>query len=340
MKKYFVLFSFALSVLWLVTRSYKNEEESAVVQRFDKGLIKEFCENPYWGMKLIPAKDCVFRMGTLAMSPFNTVPSQNVKLTYDFYMDSTEVTQKVYENIMRYTYPKYSHPIWDSTIRTIKGDQYPANYISWYDAVLFCNARSKLVGLDTVYDYDSIKWHLQEEVTLYNVKININVNGYRLPSEAEWEYAARAGTKTDFYWGKNFYCNLKNGNNFNECMKNYPCTKEDTIELEKYVVWRSLNTEYVLGDGLQEIASKLPNSFGLYDMSGSLEEWCNDWENDYYWRIDTVIDPVNLTESTGRIQRGGSWFCNYSKILSSGFRTASHPQHKSSRTGFRTVKKK
>ena len=95
-------------------------------------------------MKFIPAKDSTFSMSDVGM----------VKFTYNFYIDSTEITQEEYSNIMEVSYPNYTKPNWDISIG--KGNNYPAYRVNWFDAILYCNARSKAAKKDTVYQYDSI----------------------------------------------------------------------------------------------------------------------------------------------------------------------------------------
>lgn len=221
------------------------------------------------GMKLIPAKDSSFQMGCNT-GTWDEAPVHTVRFTYDFWMDSTEVTQGKYDSVMTEVYQNYSRPSWDAALRI--GENNSAYYVSWFDAVLFCNARSKLMGIDTVYTYSSITGALGNGCELNGVEIHYGRNGYRLPTEAEWEYACRAGTTTDYYW-------------------------EDGI-IDEFA-WYEANNE----SKVQTVAMKKPNRFGLYDMSGSLWEWCND----RYYEYDSTdqTDPIGAVIGSIHVLRGG-----------------------------------
>lgn len=272
------------------------------------------------GMKLISAKNSSFTMGTSD----GTYGPQEVSFTKDFYMDSTEVTQAQYNAVMSdatYGYAGYTAPSW--TITEGVGDNYPVYFVNWYDAVLYCNARSKAAGKDTVYTFDAITGTPGNNCELSNVTINYSKNGFRLPTEAEWEYAARAGTTTDFYWGKDY--------------NPYPETVADTNEVNSYSVNRYNSYSKGIGSpeyGTQVVESKLPNSFGLYDMSGNISEWCCDWFGDY--SSSSVVDPTGVTTGTYRVRRGGSW-AFMSSFLRSGDRFGTKPNLESNEIGFRVV---
>ena len=246
------------------------------------------------GMKLIPSAGQSFTMDDGS----NT---QEVSFTRNFFMDSTEVTQKSYNDLMTATYTGYSAPSWSSTYGV--GDNNPAYYVNWYDAVLYCNARSKDMGKDTVYTYDAITGTPGNDCELSNVAIDYTKSGFRLPTEAEWEYAARAGTTTDYYWGS-------------ETIDDY--------------AWYSDNSSSTT----HEVATKLPNAFGLYDMSGNVWEWCGDWHGTY--SSSAVVDPTGATTGTYRVIRGGSWSIN-ANFLRSGGRYHDDPGFEGSGIGFRVV---
>jgi formylglycine-generating enzyme required for sulfatase activity len=163
-----------------------------------------------------------------------------------FYIDTTEVTQNEYLLLMK-TNPS----------RFVQGT-HPVENVTWYDAVLFCNARSIRDHKDTVYKYNSILGRNPNGgVTgLEDLSIDMKKNGYRLPTEAEYEYACRAGSTADYYWGMNFP----------------PTTHADTLEIDNNAVWYFNSPNCT-----QPVASKKPNIWGLYDMNGNVWEWCNDW---------------------------------------------------------------
>ena len=109
-----------------------------------------------------------------------------------------------------------------------------------------------------------------------------------LPTEAEYEYANRAGTTTDYYWGRNYP----------------PTTTADTLAIDSNAVWY-----YNSPNSTQPVASKKPNAWGLYDMSGNLWEWCNDWYGSYSATSQT--NPTGATSGSYRVLRGGSWGNDY-----------------------------
>jgi len=168
--------------------------------------------------------------------------------------------------------------------------------ITWFQAVSYCNARSLKEKLTPVY-------------TIYgeNVIWNRDAIGYRLPTEAEWEYACRAGTVTSF----------NTGNFLNEDSANYKC---DSL----YLYRRKTTPRNTFP----------PNSWGLYDMHGNVWEWCWDWYGDY--SISIQRDPIGPLKGTERVIRGGSW--NYSlKKLRSACRNSDFPEYCGCDVGFRVA---
>ncbi len=226
------------------------------------------------GMKPIPGGS--FRMGRAPV----VEPVHRVTLS-PFHMDSTEVTQREYQALM---HANPSH---------FTGDpDRPVETVSWFDAILFCNARSKARGLDTVYAYSSL--HRDKGGgcdSLSRLSIHYDRKGFRLPTEAEYEYAERAGSTSRYYWGDSIdgaYC------------------------------WYFANSDHKT----HPVARKRPNAFGLYDMSGNIWEWCNDWFSAYAAipRIDPQTNPVGPPTGAYRVLRGGSWYIYYLLTLESAYR--------------------
>ena len=251
------------------------------------------------GMKLIPAKDSSFLMGTVGGWQ-DEVPAHKVSFSRNYYMDSTEVTQGDFSAIMQNSYASFTVPPWGYYG---KSDKEAAYFIDWYDAILYCNAKSKRDGLDTIYSYIEIEGNPGHFSVLQAATIDYQKNGYRLPTEAEWEYACRAGTKTDWYFDT-----AKAGDN----------------------AWYDANSQ----EQIYPVAMKLPNNFGLYDMSGNVWEWVNDWHGNY--SDVPQIDPSGPDVGTEKIWRGGSWGSNLI-ILRSAFRGYNDPSLALSDNGFRCV---
>jgi sulfatase modifying factor 1 len=257
-------------------------------------------------MVLVKAKDSSFEMGSDLVE--NAQPVHTVRFTYDFWMDTTEVTQRRFDSVMNAAYPGYVSDAWDATYG--KGDRHPVYYRTWYDAALYCNALSIAEQLACVYAYDSIAGTPGNRCILISTAITLNANGYRLPTEAEWEYACRGGDTTDYYWGSG--------------------------SAGEYA-WYSFNS----GDTAHPVAQKKPNAFGLYDLCGNVMEWCIDWYDNY---SDTsVIDPVTLSlTSQKRVVRGGGWNSDIA-VIKSSYRYLQYPSLSESTIvsfGFRTVRKK
>ena len=216
-----------------------------------------------------------------------------------FWIDTTEVTQKDYSDLMTNNYG-YLPPKWEGYG---VGDRYPAYFVNWYSAILYCNARSKRDGRDTVYSYSArraVKQSYDITDVLYEldeVGINYNVKGYRLPDEDEWEYACRAGSTTEYYWGD-----------------------DTTPTVVKQYAWYERNAEldywtvpHAVSQGTQVVAQLKPNDFGLYDMSGNVWEWVNDI--DFHNDLPTLCDGEPLAYMRGGCW-GGAWGRNASLLRS------------------------
>ena len=225
--------------------------------------------------KLIPAG--TFTMGDA--SGWDNETPHEVTLTKPFKMGVHEVTQAQYEQVMGVNPSKF------------KGADNPVETVSWYDAIAFCR---RLSALPT-------------EKAAGNV--------YRLPTEAEWEYACRAGTNTKYSFG------------------------DDASDLEQYA-WYDENS----GKETHAVGGKLPNAWGLYGMHGNVHEWCQDWYGDY--PSGSLTNPTGATSGSGvaqavgkavdssRVVRGGSW--DYAAVLCrSAYRFRLYPSYRNYRIGFR-----
>ena len=182
-----------------------------------------------------------------------------------YYIATTEVTQELYKEVVG-SLPKQDK---------VK-DSLPVVNVSWYDAVLFCNELSKLVGLDTVYSYKSVG----DENFLEDLKIDYSVKGIRLPTEIEWEVAAHGGVyESAYYWG--------------------------TEPASDYAYYGQTK-------GPTEVAQFIPNAYGLYDMAGNVAEWVNDWYDSYSTKDEE--NPVGPSTGTSKCVRGGGWTDKVAKI--------------------------
>jgi len=195
-----------------------------------------------------------------------------------FYIGKYEVTQEEYQEVIG-TNPS-----------GFKGDNLPVERVSWFDAIEYCNKRSQKEGLTPAYTINGNK-----------VTWNRGANGYRLPTEAEWEYACRAGTTTPF----------NTGNDITTGQANYN------------------------GKETMAVGSFLPNAWGLYDMHGNVWEWCWDWYGNY--KSGSQTDPMGASSGSYRVGRGGGWG-NSAEDLRSAYRLSLSPNYRNSSVGFRLVR--
>lgn len=265
------------------------------------------------GMKLIPAKDSSFQMGS-SDGPSDEKPVHSVRFSHDYWMDSVEVTQGVYEGVMRDVYNAYDTPLWTNKLGL--GEFYPVYNINWYDAVLYCNALSKQKGFDTVYSYSGLTGIPGNGCVLNDVVIQYEKKGFRLPTEAEWEYACRAGSRTDYFWGSDASFSI----------------------VDLYAVYS--NNSEIKGEhspeyGTHIVATKKANTFGLYDMSGNVWEWCGDWHSAHYYGESSEVSPIGPVKGVKRVVRGGNWISG-SSYLRSSQRLSDSPEYQYI-GGFRVV---
>ncbi len=220
-----------------------------------------------------------FSMGSSnSIDDYGAQPPHHVTVSA-FYMGLTDVTQADYQALMGV------NPSYFDTGVSAPGR--PVEQVTWFDAALYCNARSRRDGYDTVYSYTGRTMDSIWCTNLSNISYDLTKNGYRLPTEAEWEYACRAGTNTEFYWGSD--------------------TGGDTAG-----AWFNGNCRSTMA-----VAMKPPNDFYLYDMAGNVWQWCNDWYGSYSATAQT--NPTGPTAGSYRVLRGGSW--NYGpNYLRSAFR--------------------
>jgi formylglycine-generating enzyme required for sulfatase activity len=224
------------------------------------------------GMKLKRIPSGEFFMGAADGEPEarpDEKPQHKVRITRPFYLGVYEVTQAEYQAVMGVN-PSYFSASGGGKARVLgmDTDRFPVEMVSWLDAIAFCNKLSESEGLKPCYTANG------EPIA--------SGTGYRLPTEAEWEYACRAGTTTPFSIGSTL---SPTDANFN-------------------------GNGSVKGQSLQRTAfvgSYAPNAFGLHDMHGNVWEWCQDFYDEGYYARSPDADPENLTQAEDRVSRGGSW---------------------------------
>jgi sulfatase modifying factor 1 len=225
-----------------------------------------------------------------------------------FYIGKYEVTQKEWNEIM------------GSNPSQFKGDNLPVDSVNWYDCVEYCNKRSIKEGLqpfynidkdkkdpDNVNPFDDFKW---------TVTVNPHADGYRLPSVAEWEYAAGGGQASKSY-------TYSGSDNLDEVAWYWKNSGDKP--LGGFWAWPNLEANH---NRTQPVGGKTPNELGLYDMSGNVREWCWDWNG-----------KTSPPENQGRIWKGGGWIgIDYPCAIS--FQGSHTPSARVSDQGFRVCRSK
>jgi formylglycine-generating enzyme required for sulfatase activity len=222
-----------------------------------------------------------FQMGTPSGWSSNERPVHTVSVD-SFYIGTYEITQNIYEDVM------------ETNPSNWKGGQLPVEKVSWYDAVAFANALSRRDGLQEVYTIDGT-----------DVSVDWSKVGYRLPTEAEWEYAARGGNQS----------------------QGYTYAGSDTAE---NVAWYDGNSI----DRTHEVGGKAVNELGLYDMSGNVWEWIWDWFGSYSDTEQT--NPTGSPSGSERVLRGGCWDNDVSSVRTA-HRDPNLPSFQDNNIGVRLV---
>lgn len=246
----------------------------------DDGVVP--AANP--DMAFIPAG--TFQMGdNLDSSPGAPVVTVDVS---GFYMGKYEVTKALWDEVSNWGRNTYNGA-YELRVGEGKGTDHPVYRISWYDIVKWCNARSEKEGLTPCY---SVNGSTYRRGNSDDVQCDWSANGYRLPTEAEWEKAARGGlTGKRFPWG----------DTINHTNANYRQTYRQSYDVEPYTD-NTFHPDY--NDGqypyTSPVGSFAPNGYGLYDMAGNNEEWCWDWYNANTYK-NGAADPRGPATGTLRV---------------------------------------
>jgi len=272
---------------------------------------------------MVYVKGGTFTMGAIDDTDENNdnIPAHEVEVS-DFYISCFEITHAQYIKFLNSNNVSRNGFYQGNELIDIDGDfcaigfaqsgfyftgspyvdnvQTPVVEVTWYGALEYCNWKSEQEGLNPCYFINN-----------KNAECNWNANGYRLPTEAEWEYAARSRGKDDQKWS---------GTNDKEDLANF--------------CWYNAEVEKV-----SIVGSKRPNQIGLYDMSGNAYEWCWDKYSSKYYSRSNQTNPKGPLSGQSRIRRGGSWAC-YARGCRTTTRHRNEPWNSDFLTGFRIVKTK
>ena len=264
-----------------------------------------------------------FQMGRNGDGSSNNVDPVHEVTLAGFSIGKFEVTQAQYEAVMTGNdngiNATPSNNLYPGSYRN---DEYPVEKVSWYDALVFCNRLSILEGYNPAYsiedstdpsvwgdvpiDYDSSNYDPWNKVVMLP-----DSNGYRLPTEAQWEYAAKGGQLANDPY------KIYSGSN----------TVGD-------VAWYPGNAE----GGTHEVGKKDANELGIHDMSGNVWEWCWDWYNEDYYNESPPNNPIGPSSGNDRVIRGGGWLDNTGAGLDSVGRGKIPPNYSTNAdVGFRVV---
>lgn len=260
--------------VWVVVNGLESNRKYLRIDAIE--TVLEFVE--------IPAGS--FIMGKDVDDPWDVAPAHQITIDFNFYMSTTEITQEQWKTVMAGSNPSKKEYI---------GDNKPVQQVTWHRAVEFCNRLSEMENLEKCYTINGTE-----------VTCDFSKNGWRLPTEAEWEYCCRAGNTGDF----------GGSGNIDE------------------MGWSNENS----GNDIHDVAQKKANDFGLYDMHGNVYEWCWDWyETDYYSKSPEV-NPKGSDEEIEKVLRGGS-FINNPELCTSWIRKSASPTLFNYNWGFRVVKR-
>lgn len=278
-------------------KNHENRIDFGAVPKQVETFSPQVTPGPFNCREMVLVDGGRFMMGSYDGEP-DEKPVHEVTVT-SFLIGKYQVTQELWQKVM------------GNNPSNFKGENRPVESVSWFDAVDFCNKLSVQEGLSKCYSKSIVKKSgflnrmvgYQEEV----ITCDFNANGYRLPTEAEWEYAARSGNKS----------------------KGYKYSGSNEIEV---VSWYGYEKS---GRTTHDVGIKLPNELGIYDMSGNVWEWC--WDRYGSYTSTSETNPKGANSGSYRVRRGGSWF-GVAERCRVAYRDSGDPGGRSGSVGLRLVR--
>lgn len=285
--------------MMIVSLAEAHESRCSAGQNALSGMCFEVAAPSRW----IGVSRGEFFMGSRATDPGREDDEirHSVRLTHAFFIQATEVTQAQFHRVMGYNPSRYFGC----------GLDCPVEQVSWHEAAAYTNALSAMEGLEECY----VCRGARELVECYRLESPYICEGYRLPTEAEWEYAARGGTSLE--------------------PRNEKVLNDVAWHLDNSRVHYVDSFPIAGGSGPRSVGLRQANRLGLNDTLGNVAEWCHDWYSTY--GLYGNVDPYGAGAGEGRVIRGGSWWDPSSRVRIP-LRGSSSPNSRSDTNGFRVVR--
>ncbi len=309
-----------LPTIRTIIKETPNPEIHWRAKKIEWAILSSACSSRSTAMQFTIIEAGEFSMGSPPREPYQRADESmhEVQISQTFLIGAHEVTQSEYQAVMGYN-PSWHHAQGkgQAKVAGMNTDRFPVENVTWYDAIQFCNTMSKKDGLPSYYEMEGVE-KLGNSISIARVKI-LGGSGYCLPTEAEWEYACRAGTRSMYHYG--------NRNTGKEA--NIKATVS-TGYGGSFEAWKSLNRTTTTG-------SYPANSWRCLDMHGNVAEWCEDWyENNL--GVKDQRDPQGPKFGEHRVIRGGSYLVTQGSCRSAS-RHSAMPSEAKEYIGFRIARR-